>query len=65
VCRLFARAGCMYACRRCDSGSRRSLRITRVESDVIFVIGMTLITSSSSPTQLPMVSETSSLDGPR
>jgi hypothetical protein len=52
----------MYACRRCDSGSRRSLRITRVESDIIFVIGMTLITSLSSLTQLLGAFKASSLD---
>jgi organic radical activating enzyme len=62
VCRLFARVGCMYACRRCDSGSRRSLRFTRVESDIIFVIGMTLITSLSSLTQLLGAFKASSLD---
>jgi hypothetical protein len=33
----------MYACRRCDSDSRWGLRITRVESDIIFAGGVTLV----------------------
>jgi hypothetical protein len=48
---------CMHAGDVIALGSRRSLLVTRVESDIIFAIGMTLIIYLSSPTQLHRASK--------